>query len=175
VAIDLDPMPGVTFPQLLDLARWIRDELHQLGAAGFPKTSGSEGLHVYVPLPPGTPYEAGQLFCRIVATLVVQKHPKHATLERSLAARGNRTYVDYLQNAPGKTLAAAYSARASEWAGVSTPLTWTEIDEGVRREDFTIRTVPPRLTQVGDLWAALRESKGVDLERAAGRIGRGSA
>jgi bifunctional non-homologous end joining protein LigD len=174
VAIDLDPMPGVPFAQVLDLARWIRDELHELGATGFPKTSGSEGLHIYVALPPGTPYEAGQLFCRIVATLVVRKHPKSATLERSLAARGSRTYVDYLQNAPGKTLAAAYSARASEWAGVSTPLTWTEVDEGVRREDFTIKTVPARLKRVGDLWAGLRESKGVALERAARRVGRGT-
>ena len=172
VALDLDPMPGVPFAGVLDVARWIRDELQRLDATGFAKTSGSEGLHVYIPLPPGTPYEAGQLFCRIVATLVAQKHPKSATLERSLAARGNRTYIDFLQNAPGKTLASAYSARASEYAGVSTPLSWTEIDKGVRREDFTIKSVPARLKERGDLWAALRQSKGVDLERATARIGR---
>jgi len=80
--------------------------------------------------------------------------------------RDKHVYVDYLQNIPGKTLATAYSARASEYAGVSTPLTWPEVDEGVDREAFTIRTAPERLKRVGDLWAGLRKSKGVDLSRA---------
>jgi len=81
--------------------------------------------------------------------------------------RGRQVYVDYLQNIPGKTLATAYSARASEYAGVSTPLTWKEVHDGIEREAFTIQTVPERLKKVGDLWAALRKSKGVNLERAA--------
>jgi bifunctional non-homologous end joining protein LigD len=166
VALDLDPMPGVTFAQVLDVAQWIRDELATLGATGVPKTSGADGAHVYIPLPPGTPYDAGLLFCQIVATVVAQKHPKLATVERSVKARGRRVYVDYLQNIPGKTLATAYSARASEYAGVSTPLTWDEVVKGVKREAFTIETVPARLRAVGDLWAALRTSKGVDLSRA---------
>jgi len=72
-----------------------------------------------------------------------------------------------LQNIPGKTLASAYSARASEYAGVSTPLSWKEIDKGVRREDFTIQTVPARLTKVGDLWAGLAKSRGADLSRVS--------
>jgi len=84
-----------------------------------------------------------------------------------LRAPGRRVYVDYLQNILGKTLATAYSARASAYAGVSTPLTWAEVDHGVRREDFTIRTAPARFKQVGDLWAALRRSKGIDLSRVA--------
>jgi bifunctional non-homologous end joining protein LigD len=75
-------------------------------------------------------------------------------------------YVDFLQNIPGKTLATAYSARASEYAGVSTPLTWREVDEGVTRESFTIETMPARLREAGDLWKAFRSSKGVDLQRA---------
>jgi bifunctional non-homologous end joining protein LigD len=165
VALDLDPMPGVSFARVLDVARWIRDELAALGAPGVPKTSGADGLHIYVPLPPGTPYDAGLLFCQIIATVVAQKHPKEATIERAVAARGRRVYVDYLQNIQGKTLATAYSARASEWAGVSTPLTWKEVDAGVKREAFTIKTVPARLREVGDLWKALRTSKGVDLGR----------
>jgi bifunctional non-homologous end joining protein LigD len=123
-------------------------------------------------MPRGTPYEAGQLFCHIIATVVTQKHPKAATIERSVAARGTRIYVDYLQNGLGKTIATAYSARASEYAGVSTPLTWREIDEGVSREDFTIQTVPARLKKVGDLWAGLRTSKGVDLARVSRAYGR---
>ena len=96
---------------------------------------------------------------------VAEKHPKVATIERSVRARGARVYVDYLQNILGKTLAAAYSARASDYAGVSTPLSWQEVDRGVRREDFTIRTLPARARAQGDLWAALRNAKGVDLAR----------
>jgi bifunctional non-homologous end joining protein LigD len=167
VALDLDPSTGVPFNRVLDVARWIRDELEMLGADGFPKTSGSDGLHIYIPLPPGTPYDAGLLFCQIIATVVATKHPKEATVERAVNARGKRVYVDCLQNILGKTLATAYSARGSEYAGVSTPLTWKEIDRGVRREDFTIETVPARLNEVGDLWKGLRESKGIDFSRVA--------
>ena len=163
VALDLDPGDGVPFARVLDVARWIRDELRYLGVLGVPKTSGANGLHVYIPLPAGTPYQAGLIFCQIIATVVAQKHPKIATIERSVRARGPKVYVDYLQNILGKTLACAYSARASEYAGVSTPVTWREIDEGFRREEFTIKTVPARLQKVGDLWKPLRTSKGIDL------------
>ena len=173
-AIDLDPAEGTPFAQVLDVARWVRDELDAIGAVGVPKTSGASGLHVYIPLPAGTPYDAGLLFCQIVATVVAQKHPKIATIERAVRARGARVYVDYMQNVLGKTLATAYSARASEYAGVSAPLTWNEIDAGIDREDFTITTMSRRLKDVGDLWKPLRTSKGVDLsrvERYASRAG----
>jgi bifunctional non-homologous end joining protein LigD len=163
VALDLDPPDDLPFARVLDVARWVGEELEALKAPGFPKTSGSGGLHIYVPMPAGTPYEAGLLFAQIVATLVAKKHPKAATVERSIAARGRRIYVDYLQNIKGKTLASAYSARANEFAGVSTPLTWQEIEEGVRPQDFTIGNVEARMKAVGDLWAPLRKSKGADL------------
>jgi len=172
VAIDLDPPEDVPFAQVLDVARWVREELAMLGAPSFPKTSGSDGLHVFLPMPPETPYEAGMLFCQIVATMVAMKHPKQATVERTVRARPKGTvYVDYLQNIEGKTLACAYSARASEWAGASTPVTWNEIDAGFDRRDFTMRNLPDRIATVGDLWAGLRTSKPVDLrsvERYAG-------
>jgi bifunctional non-homologous end joining protein LigD len=164
-ALDLDPPDDAKFERVLDVARLIRDELDTVGAAGVAKTSGANGLHIYIPLPPRTPYEAGLLFCQIIATVVAQKHPRIATIERSVRARGSRVYIDCLQNILGKTLATAYSARASAFAGVSTPLTWDEVDEGVRREDFTIQTVAARLRRVGDLWSQLRTSKGVDLAR----------
>jgi bifunctional non-homologous end joining protein LigD len=162
-ALDLDPPDGVPFKRVLDVARWIHDELEALGAVGAAKTSGADGVHVYIPLPPETPYEAGLLYCQIIATLVAHKHPKVATTERAVRARGARVYIDCLQNILGKTLASAYSARASDYAGVSTPVTWSEIDQGFDRREFTIRTVPARLAEVGDLWAALRKSKGIDL------------
>ena len=166
VALDLDPMPDAGFASVLDVARWIRDELDALGAVGAPKTSGADGLHIYIPLPPRTPYAAGLLLCQIVATVVAQKHPRVATVERAVKARGSKMiYVDYLQNIMGKTLATAYSARASPYAGVSAPLSWKEVNAGVKREAFTIQTMAERLRKVGDVWKALRTSKGIDLSR----------
>ena len=165
VAIDLDPDDDAPFSRVLEVARWVHDELEALGVPGVPKTSGSSGLHIYVPLPPHTSYESGQLFCQIVATVVASRHPKVATVERTVRARPRGTvYVDFLQNILGKTLATAYSARASDFAGVSTPLTWDEVHAGVDPKDFTIKTAPARFREVGDLWARLRKSKPANLE-----------
>ena len=165
VAIDLDPTEHATFATVRDVARWVRDELASLRIPGFPKTSGSSGLHIYIPLPPDTSYESGMLLCQIVATLVATRHPKAATVERMVARRPRGTvYLDYLQNILGKTLATAYSARASDYAGVSTPLAWKEIDETLDPRAFTIRTAPVRFAEVGDLWEGLRTSKPADLQ-----------
>jgi bifunctional non-homologous end joining protein LigD len=161
--LDLDPMPGVAFSTVVDVARWIHDVLERLGTPSVPKTSGAQGLHVYIPLPPHTSFEAGRLFCEIVATMVADGHPRVATVERAVDARGRRVYIDYLQNMRGKTLATAYSARATDDAGVSAPLTWREVHAGVDRADFTLRTMPDRVREVGDLWKALRTSPGADL------------
>jgi bifunctional non-homologous end joining protein LigD len=165
VAIDLDPGEGTPFARVLDVARWVRDELHSLKVPAVPKTSGSSGLHIYIPLPPGTSYESGLLFCQIVATVIATRHPRVATIERSVRKRGRGTvYVDYLQNILGKTLATAYSARASEFAGVSTPLRWDELDQKIEPEDFTIVSAPARFREAGDLWARLRTAKPANLE-----------
>jgi bifunctional non-homologous end joining protein LigD len=164
-AIDLDPTDTATFATVLDVARWVRDELATLKVPGFPKTSGSSGLHVYIPLPPHTSYESGMIFCQIVATVVASRHPKQATVERAVKKRAKGTvYIDYLQNIEGKTLATAYSARASAFAGVSTPLTWKEVDAGVDPRDYTIRTALARFGKTGDLWEGLRTSTPADLE-----------
>jgi bifunctional non-homologous end joining protein LigD len=173
VAIDLDPQPGATFGQILDVARWVKEELDRLHVPGFPKTSGSEGLHIFIPLAPGTTYEAGVLLCQIVATIVATRHPKVATIERMVKRRKDRTiYVDYLQNIPGKTLACAYSARASAFAGVSAPLTWEELDHDINPQDFTIRTMEARVRAVGDLWEGLRKSKPADLAQVLDKLGK---
>jgi bifunctional non-homologous end joining protein LigD len=169
--LDLDPMPGVPFTRVLEVGRWIHDELERLGVPSVPKTSGATGLHVYVPLPPGAPYNVARLFAQLVATVVAGRHPKVATVERRVNARGRTVYIDYLQNSRGKTLATAYSARASEFAGVSTPLTWKEVDAGVDRQNFTVRTVPSRLRTVGDLWAPLEQGPPADLDAALRRLG----
>jgi bifunctional non-homologous end joining protein LigD len=169
-ALDLDPMPGVPFQQVRDVARWIRDELERLGVPAAAKTSGARGVHIFVPLPPGTSYESGLLFCQIVATLVATKHPEAASVERVVAARGRTVYVDYLQNVQGKTLAAAYSARASPFAGVSTPLAWEELDEAIDPRDFTLRNIEARLAARGDLWARLDTGPRADLGAALDRM-----
>ena len=164
VAIDLDPTEHATFATVRDVARWVRDELAALGIPGFPKTSGSKGLHIYIPLPPLTSYETGMLLCQVIATMVATRHPKQATVERTVSRRARGTvYVDYLQNILGKTLAAAYSVRASDYAGVSTPLAWKEIDETLDPRAFTIRTAPARFAAVGDLWEGLGSSPPADL------------
>ena len=162
VAIDLDPQPGATFAQILDVARWVQEELDRVNVAGLSRRPpGSEGLHIFIPLPKGTPYQAGMLFCQIIATMVAAKHPKVATVERTVRKRKDKTiYVDYLQNIQGKTLACAYSARASAFAGVSTPLTWKEVHDSPAPQDFTIDTIAARLEQTGDLWAKLLRAQG---------------
>jgi bifunctional non-homologous end joining protein LigD len=105
------------------------------------------------------------LFCQIVATVIASRHPKIATVERTVRARPRGTvYIDFLQNILGKTLATAYSARASEFAGVSTPLKWEELDGSIDPRDFTIVTAPERFDQIGDLWMRLRTSKPANLE-----------
>ncbi len=170
-AIDLDPMPGASFARVRDVARWVRDELDGLGIAGWLKTSGSRGLHVYLPLGPGTSFESGMLFCQLVASFIVKKHPEATTVERTVNRRDPASvYIDCLQNVTGKTLACAYSARASDYAGASTPLGWDELDERLDPRAFTIRTLPERLRQIGDLWAGLRRAPGIDLDAALERI-----
>jgi bifunctional non-homologous end joining protein LigD len=171
IAIDLDPPDALPYRRVLDVARWVRDALVSVKATGFAKTSGAGGLHVYVPMPSRTTFESGLLFAQLIATMVAERHPKEATIERSVKARGRRIYVDYMQNALGKTLASAYSARASEFAGVSTPLTWDEVDEGVSPRDFTIANFDQRIKSAGDPWAALRKSKGTKLSLRELRAG----
>ena len=164
-AIDLDPGEGAGFDRVIDVARWVKEELDRLGIPGVPKTSGSRGLHIYLPLPKKTTYETGQLLCHVVASIVATKHPKVATIERWVKRRPRGTvYVDYLQNILGKTLATAYSARASDYAGVSTPLKWKEIAPGLDPREFTIRTAPARFREVGDLWKPLRAGKPVNIK-----------
>jgi bifunctional non-homologous end joining protein LigD len=141
----------------------VRDALATLKATGFAKTSGAGGLHVYVPMPAGMAYDSGFLFAQIVATMVAEQHPAQATVERSIKARGRRIYVDYMQNVLGKTLASAYSARASEFAGVSTPLTWDEVEQGVSPRDFTVANFDRRIKDAGDVWAGLRKTKPADI------------
>jgi bifunctional non-homologous end joining protein LigD len=132
------------------------------------KTSGADGLHVYVPLPKRTP-RSGRIWAQIIATMVAAKHPKIATVERTVRKRGAKIYVDYLQNIEGKTLACAPQRAASAW-GASTPLTWEEVHTGVNRRDFTMTTLPARIAEVGDHWKSLFTAKAPKLEDLAKKL-----
>ena len=162
-AIDLDPPDGLPFARVLDVARWVRDELAAMKAPAFAKTSGSRGLHIYVPMRPARPTRRGSSSARSSPIASRRSIPTLATTERSIGARGRRIYLDYMQNVRGKTLASVYSVRANEFAGVSTPLTWDEVDAEVDPRDFTLPTCAARLETAGDLWADLRRSKGANL------------
>ena len=153
--IDLDPGPRAPFKRVVEVARWAKEVMDDLGLHGAIKTSGSSGLHIYLPLPPNTPNEAATLVAQIVATRVSEEHPKVATIERFVKARGAATvYVDYLQNIIGKTVAGAYSARANSDAMVSTPIEWDELTDDLDPREFTIETAPQRFAETGDIWAA---------------------
>ncbi len=172
-AIDLDPGDGTTFDIVLEVARLVKAELDRHGIPAAAKTSGASGLHIYIRLPPNTTYDTGQLLSRMIATTVATAHPKIATVERMVKKRARRTvYVDFLQNILGKTLATAYSARASDYAGVSTPLTWDEVAAGVDPRDFTLRTAPARFAAVGDLWGRFLKSRPVNLQKLINGSGR---
>jgi bifunctional non-homologous end joining protein LigD len=158
--IDLDPGPGATFRRVVRVAGWVKEELEEMGLQGALKTSGSEGLHIYLPLTAGTPLEAATLVAQIIATRVAQKHPKEATVERMTKNRPHGTvYVDYLQNILGKTVAGVYAVRARPLPTVSTPLAWDELTPQLDLREFTIETVPARVEEVGDLWAAAMRKK----------------
>jgi bifunctional non-homologous end joining protein LigD len=165
-AIDLDPGDGTPFGTVLEVARLVKAELDRYGIPAAAKTSGASGLHIYIRLPPKTTYDTGQLLCRLIATAVADANPRIATIERTVKKRRRGTvYVDYLQNILGKTLATAYSARASDYAGVSTPLTWDEVAGKVDPRAFTIRTAPARFREVGDLWGQFLAGPAVDLRK----------
>jgi bifunctional non-homologous end joining protein LigD len=152
--IDLDPGPRASFRHVVEVARWVREELDSLGLRAALKTSGATGLHIALPLSPGTPHEAARLVAELVATRVAQRHPRRATVVRAVRARPeSAVYVDYLQNIPGKTVAGVYSARARPGATVSTPLEWDELNDDLDARAFTIDTVPERIARVGDVWA----------------------
>lgn len=151
--IDLDPGDGAAFGRVVEVALRVREEMDVLGLHGALKTSGSRGLHIYLPLPPGTPLDASTILAQIVATRIARKYPKIATVERMTKRRPRGTvYVDYLQNILGKTVAGVYAVRAKPGATVSTPLRWEELTDELRMEAFTLRTVPARVAEVGDLW-----------------------
>jgi bifunctional non-homologous end joining protein LigD len=152
VVFDLDPK-GAPFGNVLKVARLMKQTLDELGVKGFAKTSGSSGIHIFVPINRRYSFEETMEWAELVANNAVARNPKIATTERRLAEREkSQIYIDWQQNARGKTIAAAYTVREKAQAPVSAPVTWKEIDDGFKLSDFTIRTMPGRIKTRGDLW-----------------------
>lgn len=169
VVFDLDPSPGNSFEQVRTIALLTRRVLNELGLRSYIKTSGSEGLHVYLPVENEYSYEEIRDFGRTVAEIICTMQPDIATIERTVRKRGAKIYVDYLQNVKGKTLCSAYSVRPRDGATVSAPLYWDEVNN-VKPSDFTIKTILPRLQKVGELFApALTDRQ--SLETAFSQLG----
>ena len=151
IAIDLDPKRA-PWENVLQVALVVKEVADEIGLEVFPKTSGSSGIHLYVPLKPKNEYERVAEFARLFASEVARRAPKIATVERTIAKRkSTQVYVDWMQNARGKSLAAVFTARAKPKATVSMPLTWNQISKGVKIEDFTITNVP-ELLKKNDPW-----------------------
>lgn len=164
---DLDPGPGVPFERVRETALIVREALDSLKMRPLVKTSGSKGLHLYVPIVRGPIQKDVWTFAKALARELAVRNPAVVTAEYRVAKRPQgRVLVDYNQNAWGRTLASIYSVRPRPDATVSTPLTWGEVESEVRIEDFTIRNVPGRLAAVGDLWKPLVATRGrADLAR----------
>ena len=154
--LDLDPAEGVPFSAVRETALAAKEQLDRLGIRAYPKTSGATGIHIVIPLQPGTTYETGRLLTELIARLVSSAHPDLTTVQRAIAKRGKRVYLDFMQNRKGLTIASAYSVRPRPGASVSVPLRWRELDQEIAPEDFNVRTMTQRLQDVGDLWVACR-------------------
>src|SRR5689334_188049 len=158
--IDLDPGPRANFQRVVQVARWAKEVIDGFGLHAAIKTSGSEGLHIYLPLPPRTPNEAATLVAQVIATKVVSAHPKETTIERMVKARGAAmVYVDYLQNIQGKTVAGPYCVRAKPGATVSTPLKWSELTDDLDPRDFHLGNAAERFEKIGDIWSEAMKKK----------------
>jgi bifunctional non-homologous end joining protein LigD len=162
---DLDPGVGATFEKVVEAARIVREALDTLKMPSVVKTTGSKGIHLYVPILRGPLQKQVWTFAKALAQELASRTPSLLTAEYRVAKRPRgRVLVDYNQNRWGSTLASIYSVRPRPEATVSTPVTWKELDKGIRIEDFTMTDVPARVAKIGDLWKPLLQKRGrVDL------------
>ena len=164
---DLDPVKAkagekeVPFDRVLEVALIVRDALKGFGITSYAKTTGSRGIHVYVPIVRGPTQKEVWTFAKALAQMLAKRHPDCITAEYRIAKRPkDRVLVDYNQNAWGRTLASLYSVRPRAGAPVSVPVTWKEVERGVTIEQFHLRNVPKRVAKLGDLWKPLTLQRG---------------
>ena len=161
VHFDLDPVPGASFEKVVEAALLIRQSLEALKIPCYAKTTGSKGIHVYVPIVRGPTQKQVWTFAKEFANAVTAQDEKLLTTIYVVAKRPKgRVLVDYNQNAWGRTLASIYSVRPRPRASVSTPVKWSELERGVKIDDFRLDNVPARVKRLGDLWKPLLEKRG---------------
>lgn len=167
--LDLDPDTGNTFEQVIETAQTIKGLLDSLHVPAYCKTSGSTGLHIYIPLGAKYSYDQCQLFAEWVAGQAQQQLPDFTSVERLTKNRKGKLYIDYLQNRPKATLAAPYSVRPKPGATVSMPLHWNEVKKGLQLKDFTIHNAIDRIQREGDLFKPVL-GDGIDLEEVIAKM-----
>ena len=158
LVIDIDPSKKNTFKEVVDVALVVKGIFDKAGVSAYCKTSGATGLHVYVPLKNKYDYVTVKDFAHIIASLAQEQLPGTTSLERSLSKRGEKIYIDFLQNRNGQTLASAYSLRPVAGASASTPLDWKEVNHHLSPTDFNIKTLPKRVAKKGDLFLPVLNS-----------------
>ncbi|HEY2042710.1 MAG TPA: non-homologous end-joining DNA ligase [Jatrophihabitans sp.] len=151
--IDLDPQPGTDFGDAVEVAGLVNEVLGELGAIGWPKTSGSRGIHIYLRIEPNYGFTQVRRAALAFAREVERRRPELITTKWWKEERGEQIFIDFNQNARDRTIASAYSIRAKTGL-VSAPITWQELPD-VRMEDFTVETMPARFAELGDLHAAI--------------------
>jgi bifunctional non-homologous end joining protein LigD len=162
--IDLDPDKN-KFEQVVETAQVTRQVLESAGITGYCKTSGSTGLHIYIPLAAKYTYDESKEFARLIVTLVHRELPRFTSIERSLKDRKGKIYLDFLQNRPQATIATVYSLRPKPGATVSMPLHWEEVRKGISIGDFTIKNAIARIREEGDIFKPVL-GKGISMEKA---------
>lgn len=163
--IDIDPSSKSTFQQVIEVAIAAKEVLDKAKISGFVKTSGSSGLHIYIPLGAKYTYDEARDFTKILCYFIQEMLPDITTLERNIKKRKGKIYLDFLQNRKGQTLAAPYCARPKPGATVSAPLEWDEVNSKLDMRDFTIQTMPERIKSKPDLFLPVLQ-KGIDIEKA---------
>jgi bifunctional non-homologous end joining protein LigD len=172
VVLDLDPQEGVPFDAVREMALYLKDMLDRLGLIAFPKTSGSRGIHIHVPLKPAYDFTQGLAFAELIGAYAASKRPDAFTVERAIKARPKgRIYLDCMQNSHGKSVASVYSAREKTGAPVSAALEWPELKRKFAMVEFNIKTMPKRLEKKGDLFAGVL-GKGNAIEAALKKLGK---
>ena len=164
IVFDLDPGPPANIVQCAQVGLWVREIFDHFGLRSFPKTSGSKGLQIYVPLNTKTGYEQTKSFAHAVARLLEQEHPELVVSDMKKAVRTNKVFVDWSQNDEHKTTISVYSLRAREHPTVSTPVTWDEVEQALKKKDaarlvFEAKDVLARVEKMGDLFEPVQKLK----------------
>jgi bifunctional non-homologous end joining protein LigD len=172
VTMDLDPDEGLPWERVTEAAIDLREALLGIGLKSFAKTTGGKGLHVIIPLTPKLGWDDVKTFAKWIVDSFVAQRPEDFTANMAKKARQGRIYIDYLRNSRGATAVGAYSPRARTGAPVSTPLSWEEVEQGVRPEGFTVETLPNRLAALGaDPWAEIRKMRQTLSARVQRKVG----